>query len=106
MRIRIWFFMTPRQEKRQELSTLEIRTGDSSGAAGEGTYYLANSKGIFVYKEDGSIVEQIYDAGRGVMGETASSLIFNHFLAGEKERLLRLVYRLCDSGAEYLLLLL
>ena len=30
-------------------------------------------------------MEQIYDAGRGVMGETASSLIFNHFLAGENE---------------------
>ena len=82
----------------QDLVLYDTQTGEETGtidfgdqdrgqlcAAGEGTYYLANPKGIFVYKEDGSIVEQIYDAGRGVMGETASSLIFNHFLAGEKE---------------------
>ena len=82
----------------QDLVLYDTQTGEETGAidfgdqdrgqlcaAGEGTYYLANSKGIFVYKEDGSIVEQIYDAGRGVMGETASSLIFNHFLAGENE---------------------
>ena len=82
----------------QDLVLYDTQTGEETGAidfgdqdrgqlcaAGEGKYYLANSKGIFVYKEDGSIVEQIYDAGRGVMGETASSLIFNHFLAGENE---------------------
>ena len=82
----------------QDLVLYDTQTGEETGtidfgdqdrgqlcAAGEGTYYLANPKGIFVYKEDGSIVEQIYDAGRGVMGETASSLIFNHFLAGENE---------------------
>lgn len=82
----------------QDLVLYDTQTGEETGTidfgdqdrgqlctAGEGTYYLANSKGIFVYKEDGSIVEQIYDAGRGVMGETASSLIFNHFLAGENE---------------------
>ena len=82
----------------QDLVLYDTQTGEETGtidfgdqdrgqlcAAGEGTYYLANPKGIFVYKEDGSIVEQIYDAGRGIMGETASSLIINHFLAGEKE---------------------
>lgn len=82
----------------QDLVLYDTQTGEETGtidfgdqdrgqlcAAGEGTYYLANPKGIFVYKEDGSIVEQIYDAGRGIMGETASSLIINHFLAGENE---------------------
>lgn len=54
-------------------------------ATGKGTCYLANSQGIFVYKEGSSIVEQIYDGGRGIMGETAGSLVMNQFLAGDKE---------------------
>ena len=82
----------------QDLVLYDTGTGEETGtidfggqdrgqlcAAGEGTYYLANAKGIFVYKEDGSIVEQIYDAGRGLMGETASGLAMNHFLAGSNK---------------------
>ena len=82
----------------QDLVLYDTQTGEETGtidfgnqdrgqlcAVGEGTYYLANPKGIFVYKEDGSIVEQIYDAGRGIMGETAGGLVINHFLAGENE---------------------
>lgn len=69
----------------QETGTIDFGGQDRGQlcAAGEGTFYLANSQGIFIYKEDGSIVEQIYDAGRGIMGETAGNLIMNSFLAGE-----------------------
>ena len=82
----------------KELILYDTQTGEETGtidfgdqdrghlcAAGDGTFYLANSKGIFVYKEDGSIVEQIYDASRGIMGEMAGNLIMNNFLAGEDD---------------------
>lgn len=52
----------------------------------DGTYYIASDKGISVYKENGSIGEQIYDGSRGSMGETAGSLTIKNFLAaGEQE---------------------
>ena len=69
MRIRTWSFIDTGTG--EETGTIDFGGQDRGQlcAAGEGTYYLANAKGILVYKEDGSIVEQIYDAGRGLMGE-------------------------------------
>lgn len=48
----------------------------------DGTYYIATEKGISVYKENGSIGEQIYDGSRGNMGETANNLTMMNFIAG------------------------
>lgn len=65
-----------------KIESMELGMG-CLAACEDGTYYLATEKGISVYKEKGSIGEQIYDGSRGNMGETVNSLVMKNFLAGE-----------------------
>lgn len=69
-------------DKTGKIDIAEQETGTGFLAAGEdGVYYLADGSGISVYKENSSLGEQIYDARRGIMGET-ESMSMQSFLAG------------------------
>lgn len=51
----------------------------------DGRYYIATEKGIFVYRENGSIGEQIYDGSRGNLGEIANRLAIRNFIAVDEK---------------------
>lgn len=72
---------TGKETGKIKVENMEAGTGFLA-ATGDGTYYIATEKRISVYKENGSIGEQIYDGSRGNMGEMKNSLTMKNFMAG------------------------
>lgn len=78
----IVFYDTQTGEEEKRISIGEQKQG-SLTAGGNGDYYLANSEGIWRFRDDGSILEQIFDGSLGSMG--SASQILMGFLTGEDE---------------------
>ena len=63
----------------------ENSAGGGICQTGEDTYAFLNWEGIFLYKKDGTLGEQIFDGTRGVMGGMENTLSLMDFIPGDKE---------------------
>ena len=74
----------------EQTGTIELSEQDASvmgrlSGTGDGTYYLVNGQGITVYRENGSIGEQIFDGSRGRMADMDTKVLLQNFLVGAEE---------------------
>lgn len=78
----IVFYDTQTGKEEKRIAIGEQKQGNLAGG-GEGRYYLANKDGIWSFREDGSILEQVFDGSLGSM--SASSQMMRDFETGSAE---------------------